>query len=370
VSLEGFSWQDPFQSKTSSSALAEPPSPVVPPPPPPLRTSASYPPAGRNSSHGSLGMPPPHHNTSIGVPPPPPPDYYGRTSSDDRHHQFSSGRYESWGSAYACPSPPPAMIHQRSGGAWQGTPPPPQPHGPHQRSGSWTNGREHSLSHNPLANATVSQPASQSAFDSSRSSGSYWGPATAGPPIPPPPPPPPGPYGGPNGTAGQYRSPRTHTPSENNSPSPPGQYSFDINIAKTWSGGGSGGGSAGEMKRSLSGEQDPPRTGRTWSPPEGQHSPTRPGVSGVPRPHIVKRDTSNQNESYETKPMVKKANLNRDNSIVSKHLKEKYMPEYYNGKFDTEQEMRILSDNLEQSNLGMGMARPKPQPLSAEVRAR
>ena len=367
VSLEGFSWQDPFQANKKGT-------PSPPGGPPQIQTSASYPPAGRNSSHGSLGMPPPHHQTSIGGPPPPP-DYYGRTTSDDRHRQYSNGRFDSWGSPAPYPYPPPGgspVAHQRSGSWSKMTPPPPVPHGAgHHRSGSWTNtGREHSLSHNPLANASVTQPASQSAFDSSRSaSGQYWGEPmhpTAGTSIPPPPPPPPGPYGSPRpyGSPGPYRSPRQSlTPPKTKTASPPHPYSVDMSIAKTWSGGG-----PGEVGTSWSGDG----TGRPWS----RDYDSRPGAANmsaqpgsVPRPEIVKRDTSHQNETYETKPSIKRAALNRDNSLASNRLKEQYMPEFYNGRFDTEKEMKLLSDNLEQSTLNSAM-KPKPQALSSTERER
>jgi hypothetical protein len=43
---------------------------------------------------------------------------------------------------------------------------------------------------------------------------------------------------------------------------------------------------------------------------------------------MVKRDTSNQNESFETKPSrIKKAALNRDQSATSNRLKQRYIPE-------------------------------------------
>jgi hypothetical protein len=86
----------------------------------------------------------------------------------------------------------------------------------------------------------------------------------------------------------------------------------------------------------------------------------------VPKPQIVKRDTSHQNESLETKPSIKRAALNRDNSLASNRLKQQYMPEYFNGNFDAEQEVRSLSTNLEQSTIDT--ARPKPKPLRFEER--
>jgi hypothetical protein len=80
--------------------------------------------------------------------------------------------------------------------------------------------------------------------------------------------------------------------------------------------------------------------------------------------------TSNQNETAETKrdlvgPSVKRAALNRDNSLASNRLKEKYLPAYKKGPFNSDQEISRLRDNLEQSTL---TSAPKPQPLSNEER--
>lgn len=91
------------------------------------------------------------------------------------------------------------------------------------------------------------------------------------------------------------------------------------------------------------------------------------GSSSLPRPQIVKRDTSHQNEQ----PSIKRVALNRDNSLASNRLKQEYMPEYYNKRFDTEQEVRTLSDNLEHSTLSplsAGPPRPKPKPLAGDGR--
>jgi hypothetical protein len=92
--------------------------------------------------------------------------------------------------------------------------------------------------------------------------------------------------------------------------------------------------------------------------------------STVPRPHIVKRDTSNQNENYETKPSVKRAAMNRDNSLASNRLKKSICQNY---NFDTEHEMNRLSNNLEHSTLSPasnGKERPKPKPLGEDGRVR
>lgn len=404
VSLDGFSWQDPFKAgkeKRKGSFTAPPGASHPPPPstapPPPSQISGSYPPAGRNSSHGSLGMAPPHHTTSVGgPPPPPPPDYYGRVTSDGQPRQYSIGRAESWGSSsygYPPPPPPPGMqgAHQRSGSWTQQPPPTPAPHAPsHQRSGSWngrdhaTLGREHSLSFNPLANASVAHPADKRAFES-RSSSGYWGEGrSSSTSMPGPPPPPPGAYGGgshqfANGSAGPYRQPispsNSGSPSNGNSPKPP--YSVDVNIAKAWSGGTQVRGWAADQDIGPSFSHES-YDGHPRPVPGADHSPMRMGSASLPRPQMVKRDTSHQNENYETKPSVKRAALNRDNSMASNRLKQEYMPEYYNGvggggggggreTFDTH--MNMLSDNLQQSTLdAASQERPRPQPLGDEGR--
>jgi hypothetical protein len=171
---------------------------------------------------------------------------------------------------------------------------------------------------------------------------------------------------------------RTHS---NGPPSPP--YAVDPAVAGAWSG------------------QDPSEIAKTWSgsseeydvfraepgapslqprPRNGHHRHHRQHHHGntnseLPKPDVVKRATSNQNETLETKPdlqgpSVKRAALNRDNSMASNRLKEQYIPNYnkqykHNG-FDADVEVKKLSDNFEQntlSNTGL-----KPQPLSKEER--
>lgn len=356
VTLDGFSWQDPFQSRQRQTSYGRS-----------TAGQAAYP-AGRNSSHGSLGMTPPHH-TSVGAPPPPP-DYWGRVNSGGTaQREFSNSRIESWGAGsygYPPPPPPPAhAMHQRSG-SWTNGPPPPG-RMTHQRSGSWGSGREHSLGMFPLVGASVTDPANRGTFDSGRSaSGFGWGDGSPPRGAVPPPPQQAG-YGGSagpvrsGGSLGPYRqpiSPATSTPS----PKPP--YSVDMNIAKTWSG--------GEVQRTWSGEQQP--SIQTINAFEGQARQIFGGDGNpnmLPRPQIVKRDTSHQNENYETKPQVKRAALNRDNSLASNRLKQEYMPEYFNSnpsnrKFDAEQEVQRLSTNLEQSTIDT--ERPKPIPVSDQGR--
>lgn len=87
---------------------------------------------------------------------------------------------------------------------------------------------------------------------------------------------------------------------------------------------------------------------------------------------MVKRDTSNQNESYETKTSIKRAALNRDQSATSNRLKQEYMPNYYNRQFDTEREMQTLQETTEQIRLspgpGLPVERPRPRTLAQEGR--
>jgi hypothetical protein len=95
--------------------------------------------------------------------------------------------------------------------------------------------------------------------------------------------------------------------------------------------------------------------------------PSPPKVVQKPKPDIVKRATSNQNETLDTKPdfdghSVKRAALNRDSSTAANRLKAKYMPEY----FDAKKEMERLSTNLEQSTLESSA--PKPSQFSKEDR--
>ena len=80
------------------------------------------------------------------------------------------------------------------------------------------------------------------------------------------------------------------------------------------------------------------------------------------RPDLIKRATSNQNETVETKPdlkgpSVKRAALNRDSSAVANRLKEQYVPGFEKRAFNADKEVRALSQNLEHSWPGV---RPEP----------
>jgi len=358
VTLDGFSWQDPFNNTSSSSSgggrssngskspgrgtqsTSNPPSPSRqgPPPPPPPPQGYHHDPRYssdhfRFPSQGSLGPPPP----------PPAPGAYAHMTSNEYY------RYQSWGSMPSGGPPPPGGHHHPP-------PPPPPPGGgyayPQQSGGSWAY-RDHSLGQNPLSHASVSQAGRYTSFDSRTS----WGPPpppqggyayphySGGPPPPPPPPPsayPPPPPAGPH--AGMQMAP----------PSPP--YAVDPKVASAWSGqdpnqiakswsGGSGG--SGEEYRSPT-----VATGRKSQVVSSSSEEHQPASS---KPEVIKRATSNQNETAETKPdlkgpSVKRAALNRDNSTAANRLKEKYVPGYRKDRpFNVEREMRQLSYTFEQS---------------------
>jgi hypothetical protein len=410
VTVEGFSWQDPFRNgstlarDTSTSSdiykndrldekrLASHSFPGPPPPPlpphaiPVARVDTSIcmmdqpphppPPHFRWTSNGSIGsigqfLPP--GSPSNGYSPPPP---HPHLTSEDRRNFYSYARYESWGPAGpSAPSYQAYLAHPHYSGSWQHVP------------------REHSLVHNPLPNASVSHPASYAAFDS-RSGSGYWPPPhghdpnynyyyppdssaayqyppggppafhlSSGPiystmgaspsPLTPPPPP---------STPASQSSGEAHiiappsSPVRSGPPSPP--YQVDFNVAQSWSG------------------QDPEEIARTWSGEDydtfdvSKASPHRLNsvyddnsgcrANTVPKPDGVKRMTSNQNETPETRTdlvgfSVKRCALNRDHSMVSNRLKAQYKDKGFN----SENEITQLSTDLEHSSLGTSI--PKPQ---------
>lgn len=334
MTLDGFSWRDPIDSQGGRSG-----SQGLPPP-------GAFPPL-RNGS-GSLGAPPSEYRVpSVGPSPtasggpPPPGGYYTRTPTDEYQRSYQQ---------------PPIMPGYAG-------------YGPHQRSGSWAHGahampplREHSLAQNPLRNASASHPAPVNAFESaSRANSGYWADSSAKQAIPVPPP---GihPYAYSREGSGHYYNPPPPPPMGYVAPSmmpPPAavaaSYAVDPAIARTWSG--------------QSSEEDIAKTfDKDFEPRHGKQKAeasrsngreqNRQDHNGLPRPEIVKRMTSNQNENLETKPdlkgpSVKRAALNRDNSLASNRLKAEHLPEYYNrnGQFDAENEVSQLTDNLEQSTL-------------------
>lgn len=382
MTLEGFSWQDPLQdvyprrSNSQGSYPGHHSSQGSMPP------DGYYPP-GRMNSQGSVGVAHPNYHQSHG-------SYasHYRTMSEDRQSQYStSGRYESWGRP---------MSSMGSNGPPMPPPPVPGYGGPymHQRSGSWgpasswgppPMGRDHSLSYNPLGDATTSQAAMSGAFESGRSGSGFWG------EVPPPVPQPRGGGGPPPPPPQQFQPPRTSSGSgpAHSSPSrpPPSSYNVDPSIAQTWSSQSDdyekvAGMMSYEVQRTWSGEEYGRKSSSgSWPSKQQQQrrndGPYPSSQDPLSRPNIVKRATSNQNETVETKPdlrgpSVKRAALNRDNSLVSNRLKAQYM----NGTvgkvetFDTEMEVRNLSGNLEQATLGAETttSRPRPKRLTAGER--
>ncbi|KAL7578173.1 hypothetical protein ACA910_012609 [Epithemia clementina (nom. ined.)] len=336
TTLDGFSWQDGIGSNegtgdvsSAPSVASEPQQP--PPPPPPQSQQPPYPPG-----------PPPYPTHSGGLPPPeyghyrypshgnmgPPPSY----GPDDRRMQFtSSGRYESWGSLPPPGSMPSSPLHSAgrlpSGGSW-GAP----EHG--------MASREHSLGQFPLPHASIGHPAPYAAFDGRVASGPYGHyPPPYGPPVyhysggaPPPPPP-------------AYRAPPPNGYNASHTRSPSSTHSIDPAVASAWSGR-----PEAEIVKTLSEEEF-----------ESEKKPARLVES---KPEIIKRATSNQNETFETKPdrvgpSVKRAALNRDSSRASNRLKEICFPgQFSNGRFDAAKEMNELSEDMNRSRLSGDRARP------------
>jgi hypothetical protein len=361
MSVEGFSWQEPVVGGNNG-----------------IDRVASH------SSYTSIGPPPPYGNgmlpgsrvgsysSNMGGPPMsvatfdhsmPPPDVQARYASWNR--------YESWGSL---------------------GPPPPSPagYGPYPvQSGGWTS-REHSLGAIPLKHANVSQAAYPAAFDHRIGSGTYWGPPpphhSHHPQYPHPPPmdggppryhvsggPYPHPYPGPPAARGPpppHVSPRPNyyntsvgpPPIAPNSPT----YNVDPIVASQWSGR-----DQNEIMLTLSGSSCEERD-TFVSPPitipalSATSAPTQKGnvdLKSNMKPDLIKRATSNQNETVDTKPdydgkCVKRAALNRDSSQAANALKAKYMPGY----FDPKTEVDMLSTNLEQSTLDPTLPPAPPKP--------
>lgn len=289
------------------------------------------------SSYGSVGSiggsrPVPHfanfpYGSHGSLPPPPGPYQHPRHSNGDPHMRYPSHtRYESWSSL------PPG-------------PPPPLPPGyivPYP---------DHSLGQFPLPYASASHPA-YNGFEATRNGSGHWqyppqeGPLfhySGGPPPNPNYPPPNPNYPPPSASfeAGIGSPPPTATTSPrqtSNKASPP--YDIDPAVASAWSG------------------QDQDVIVKTMSAEEFGNSSSSPDRSrDTSKPDIVKRATSNQNETIETKPdivgeSVKRAALNRDNSYASNRLKELTFPgQFKNGRFDATKEVNELSDDMLKSSL-------------------
>ena len=353
MSVEGFSWQDPVRESSDIERVGSHSSIGYGPPPPYGGV--------RMGSYSSMGPPPsggPYDHT---MPPP-----------HDLHARYASwNRYESWGSLGQPP---------------QQHPPPHVGYGPYPvHSGGWTS-RDHSLGAIPLQHANVSQAAYPTTFDHHRigSSGPYWGPPQSPyPPYPPNGPPtyhaaggvyPPHYAGGPppqassRGPPPSVAKPRTSR-SNNNAVPPPispksPTYNIDPVVASQWSGR-----DQREIALTMSGSSCEEQ-GDTFVSPPIASAPRHVGATDATsklKPDLIKRATSNQNETVDTKPdfdgkCVKRAALNRDSSQAANALKAKYMPGY----FDPKTEVELLSSNLEQSTLDPTSL--KPVPLTSQDR--
>jgi len=336
VDISGFTWiTDDSNRNLSTGSRNSAQGTVLPPP------------TGRSSSRGSAGMPfSSGFNTY-----PTPPDYHGRVYSGEQRRELSNS---SIGTFYSVPGSAPftsggqlppqppnaAPMHHRSD-SWTLEEQAPSPrHGPHhQRTGSWNgNGdmRSHSLSGYPLPGATVHEaapywsqsnhpPGAYARFSNEGSMGSMGQPSQ--PPPPPPPPPPP------------YR--QIPSPSHSNTSSPP---SNAMDYERSWNAGGGSTPPLPPPQRDFAYQQydayPPTAVGADSSPPRG------PEYRPIPRPGMIKRDTSNQNETYESKPnKVKRAALNRDQSATSNRLKQEHMSEVFH------QDMQSLQQTTEQIQL-------------------
>jgi len=293
--LDGFSW-DPSQFDSIPPNYGAP-------------GTAAYPP-GRHTSYGSQGAVPPQfppsRNGSTVVPSPPPSggggEMYRNISHEERQQSF--GSTSSW-------------ARLPSGGA----PPPPPPYGgsPYSmRTNSFGRiSREHSLQQNTLGDSSHSGPANGSGYYPSN--------------IPPP-----TPHGIPlaytnhASSASRYTNASGGNRNSQKASAGPDPFTLDPALAKTWSqdfekAAGVFGNISTSWTASGSTSSRLPTNGSGGGNP-------RKSDSMMPRPGIVKRMTSNQNEDFETKPdlqpgrAVKRVALNRNNSLTSNLLKQQYAP--------------------------------------------
>lgn len=328
VSLENFTWAGDGQQRQHSGTY----------PYNPQHPHQVPPPYGYPGSRTSSGTAPP--------PPYPPQGYPQQVPSFD-------SRVMSWSSV---PSQPP--------------PPMPGYGYPPVQSNSWTQ-RDHSLAMNPLPNATATQPGYPNAFDHRATSGQWAGPpppqgygpypvqsnGSYHPPPPPPPPngppqhhvtpppagavmsPPPAPVVQPYPTAQQQQQhpgavapvpmPAAPAPTGpppmhdfSNSSNSTTAYAVDPAVASQWSASSSNG--------------FPPQQQQTAPPPppppplQQQQHTVQAGGGATPKPDMVKRATSHQNETAETKhgyngeDSIKRATLDRERSLASSRMKEQY----------------------------------------------
>jgi hypothetical protein len=375
VAIAGFSWESTSLDRIPSYGSVNP------------YPNTSNPVYG---SHGRMSpyYPPSRAGSCQDYPPcgpvPPRDEYYRNISHEERQHSFESRRYESW-----------ARIPSGDGTSRLPIPPYSVPPYEHRRSESFNNAhhmppsREHSLSLNPLREASLTFPPNHD-FDSRPGSG-YWGPPhytghpTQSHTIPPQ-----------GYDAPQYY--RSMTPPIASDPmqsyGPPNSmnhvlsetspqlkssssrvYEITSDLAKSWS--------------TQSDEYDAPGSqygnqdiSQSWDLreiysnvlSEGTLVPSSRGqdsAQSLGRPDLVKRMTSNQNENFETKRdytegqgSIKRPALNRNNSLASNRLKAVYAPGALNKPKALDKEMRNLSISMEQSSLDT-----KPRALAVDERS-
>lgn len=298
VTLDGFSWQDPF---------------------------------GRSGSSPGERIGPRQYSGD--------PNFYAGGGNDGGMHAptspqqgpyGASGRYDSWGNA------PPQSFNSY----------------PTSSGSSWNEQqRDHSLGQNPLSHGSVSQSARYDTFER-RGSGQWGG-------QPPSSPSSGHPY---QSKSSAYMNDYSGSGSRTAYPvSPP--YTVDPSVASQWSGQ-----KPNEITQTWSGSSEEYDRFHGTNSPSHHRMPqyTRRSNNYPLKPDIVKRQTSNQNETLETKPdlrdigsersSVKRAALNRDNSLASNRLKEKYLPNYNSRRsmpkpqcFDSE--MRKLSNAMGSTGL-------------------
>eukprot|EP00536_Pseudo-nitzschia_multiseries_P001803 jgi/Psemu1/63352/estExt_Genemark1.C_230102 len=329
--LEGFVWSRENSRNLSAGSTRSSGQGIV------------LPPTMSNSS-GSAAMPLPHDYYPP-QPHPAAPDFHGRVSTEEQRRELSNNSIESW-DHHRNPHAhyPPPLSSQRAG--FQNFPDQPD-FANYQRPSDWARwdeGRSHSLSGYPLPGANVNEPVedwsrphpSRGTYDPVRfqSGGSIGSVGATGQP--------------PQGHYRQVPSP-SHSVQSNSS------YNM-VDNGKSWSPDG--------------GERPHPRH-FPYSQFDGQHQAGGRADSSawrdlehnghshaIPRPGMVKRDTSNQNENCESKPnQVKRATLNRDQSATSNRLKEQFIPEVFT------RDMRSLQETTEQIQLNSPVSERPSAPI-------
>ena len=429
VDVGDFDWDEPVENLSAEDVAT--PSPAPPPPagPPGHRGGASGGSAGWGSGQFAYIEPPSSATKSPHSP---------------HHKHYSPPSREGSGTYYPPPPPlPGGDVRVMSASSFPGPPPPPGGAYPYPPSGSFPPPpphpgapREHSLAGYPLRNASVSSSARDSfaGSDVERSRSydeAYW---QGHPQYGPPPPggyayPPPSPYQG----SPRHGAPPYPPHPQDYQPPPygyPDQSAFDRRSSKSdipqpplppeqrqWSGQSADYQRVAEIIGQEGGNQeDPHGYKRAHSKNDDKDGPAKPkgglrrkisgdGVippppdgaidklkSTLPRPETVKRDTSHQCETEETKRRVQRSRLQRDHSLAGVALNggdvahEALSPREYefsdpSSKAASEKSgassdiaMRALSASMRQSSIGekkpasTTKSTPKPPTLSADQR--